>query len=85
MKRDITGEAMLRVSNRVNAVRERMAKVIPYGPKSSQMTPVELRRKLNKINPATLEQFIQRVGDEEYDRMMLDIYGDIYEPTAGGA
>ena len=75
MKQDITGKVVTRAVDRVNSMRTRMNGVIPYGPLSGDMSPTETRKTLSGLDPTAKMEFIQRVGDDEWRKMMSDIYG----------
>ena len=66
---------MTRVGNRIKAVRARMQQTIPYGPLAEHLEPNELRARMNAVDPNVKQGYIDRVGDEEWRRIIQDING----------
>ena len=75
-KRDVTGNTVQETLKVISRLREEMSTTIPYGPLRKFLTAKETRLELQRVDPQTKSDFIQRVGDEEWRRMMDDLYGD---------
>ena len=75
MELDVTGQVVQRVTGRLHRFRKHMTKIIPYGPRSGHATTREIGQRLTQLNPDVKLDFINRVGDDEWRRMMDDIYG----------
>ena len=62
------------VSRKVSKLRERMQERIPLGPLSEQLTPTEMRRKLAGMDYAAKQAYIEKVGDDEWRKMMDEVF-----------
>jgi len=74
-ERDVTGQSVQKTLKTISNLRHRMQEKIPYGPLREYMTKQETRLMLQNVDPAAKQQLIRRVGDEEWRRMMEDLYG----------
>lgn len=75
MERDITGRMVQLGTERLSKARELLQKRVPYGPLRTYLTGREARLQFQEMDPEAKRQLIQRVGDEEWRRMMEDLYG----------
>ncbi len=76
MERDVLGEAVLRATKALGNTRRSMKKKMPLGPSRTSMTSKEARLAIQKIDPTKKAQMIERVGPDEWDRMMDRLYGN---------
>lgn len=74
-ERDMTGKLVQNSIKKVAKLRERMNERIPYGPLRQNLTSKEARVLLQEMDPYDKQSLIQKVGDEEWRRMMEDLYG----------
>ena len=74
--RDITGRLVQGSVKRMSRLRARMNERIPYGPLRQHLSNKEIRMEFQNMNPDAKIQMMQQVGDEEWRRMMEDLYGD---------
>ena len=75
MKKDVTGAVADRLRTRLRHFRTRMADTVPYGPAGVGMSDQEVRQRLAGVDPQTKEQMIRNVGDDEWRRIVGDLYG----------
>ena len=61
---------------RMSRLRARMNERIPYGPLRQILSNKEIRMEFQNMNPDAKIQMMQQVGDEEWRRMMEDLYGN---------
>ena len=73
---DVTGKVVQHGIQMMLRLRKRFQEHIPYGPLRSYMTTKEARLRLQEVDPGTKAQFRERGGDEEWRRMMEDLYGN---------
>ena len=73
-ERDVTGRVIERVQRRIERLRNNMALKIPYGPKGGQLSPQELRLKIQNMDPTVKLRIIQTIGPEEWARTIEDLY-----------
>jgi hypothetical protein len=73
--RDITGRLVQGSIKRMGKLRQRMDQRIPYGPLRQYMSQNEVRKEFQNMDPDMKMQMMQKVGDEEWRRMMEDLYG----------
>lgn len=71
---DVTGKVAQRSLKVISRLREQMRDKVPYGPLRSYMTAKETRMALQDMDPVAKQQLMQRVGPEEWSRMMEDLY-----------
>lgn len=74
-ERDITGHVVQGSLKRIARLRARMHTRIPYGPLRQQLTSQEARKMIQNMDPIAKQDFIKRVGDEEWRRMMEEFDG----------
>ena len=75
MKRDITGVVTDRMRTRLAKFRTRMGQTIPYGPAGVGMSNQEVRKRLQEVDPVVKRDLIARAGDDEWRKVMQDLYG----------
>ena len=75
MERDFTGKMTQFGSKRVAQLRKRMSERIPLGPMRAYLTKPEQRKKLQNMDPQAKTQLMQQVGEQEWMRMMSELYG----------
>ena len=73
--RDITGRLVQGSVRRMSKLRARMNARIPYGRLRQHLNSKEIRMEFQNMNPDAKIQMMQQVGDEEWRRMMEDLYG----------
>ncbi len=74
MERDVLGDAVQRATRAIGNTRRSMRKAMPLGPARVSMTPKEARLAIQNIDPARKAAIIQRMGPDEWDRMLDKLY-----------
>jgi hypothetical protein len=74
--RDMTGKLVQDSIKIMSRLRGRMDERIPYGPLRKNLTSKEARLLMQEMDPQEKHSLIQKVGDEEWRRMMEDLYGN---------
>ena len=74
-ERDMTGKLVQHSVKVISKLRDRMDERIPYGPLRENLTKKEMRVQIQNMDPQAKFEVMQRVGDEEWRRMMEDLYG----------
>ena len=74
-ERDITGRVTQGTVKRIARIRERMSNTIPYGPLREYLTSKESRLQLQNMDPNAKIALRQKMGDEEWNRMLERIGG----------
>ena len=75
-ERDMTGKLVQDSIKIMSRLRGRMDERIPYGPLRKNLTSKEARLLMQEMDPQEKHSLIQKVGDEEWRRMMEDLYGN---------
>jgi hypothetical protein len=75
-KHDVTGYITQRSLAVIQSLRERMQEKIPYGPLREHLTDKETRIAIQDLDPEVKRGLMQKVGPEEWHRMMEDLYGN---------
>ena len=75
-ERDMTGKLVHDSIKIMSRLRGRMDERIPYGPLRKNLTSKEARLLMQEMDPQEKHSLIQKVGDEEWRRMMEDLYGN---------
>lgn len=69
-KRDVTGEVAQRTVRVLGKLRGRLKDDVPYGPLREQLTSKEARLRLQKIDPVTKIELIQKMGEDEWSKLV---------------
>lgn len=75
MEKDISRRAVEQTLDVVSRVRALVKKRMPYGPSRVGMTPRETRRLLQRLDPEAKQAMAERMGVEEWNKMMEKLYG----------
>ena len=71
-EKDITGRAADNVARILLGATARVKKAVPYGPGRMQMTPSELRARMQRASPASMQQLIKQLGPEEAMKLLMN-------------
>ena len=75
-ERDVSGKTVFMTGEVIKRVRSRMQQVMPYGPMRQYLSQPEQRQMLQQMDPIAKQQLAQRMGDDEWRKMLQDLYGE---------